>query len=68
MTTSQSSKGETRVNKTPLRRDRSYTNQMVNDMSHQMHETMDPVVDFNVSIMDSIMLERLADRHIYPDL
>jgi len=67
VTTSQSSKGETRVNKTPLRRDRSYTNQMVNDMSHQMHETMDPVVDFNVSIMDSIMLERLADRHIYPD-
>lgn len=34
VTTSQSSKGETRVNKTPLRRDRSYTNQMVNDMSH----------------------------------
>lgn len=67
VTTSQSGKGETRVNKTPLRRDRSYTNQMVNDMSHQMHETMDPVVDFNVSIMDSIMLERLADRHIYPD-
>lgn len=29
VTTSQSSKGETRVNKTPLRRDRSYTNQMV---------------------------------------
>ncbi len=67
VTTSQSSKGDTRVNKTPLRRDRSYTNQMVNEMSQQMHESMDPFVDFNLSIMDSIVLERLADRHIYPD-
>ena len=67
VTTSQSSKGETRVKKTSLRRDRSYTNQMVNDMSQQMHENMDPFVDFNLSIMDSIVLERLADRHIYPD-
>lgn len=67
VTTSKSSKGETSVNKTTLRRDRSYSNQMVNEMSQQMHETMDKVVDFNVSIMDSIVLERLADRHIYPD-
>lgn len=67
VTTSQNCEGETRINKTSLRRDRSYTNQMVNDMSQQMHENMDPYVDFNVSIMDSIVLERLADRHIYPD-
>ncbi len=67
VTTAQSCKGETRVNKTPLRRDRSYTNQMVNEMSQQMHENMDPYVDFNLSIMDSIVLERLADRHIFPD-
>ena len=67
VTTSQNREGETRTNRTPLRRDRSYTNQMVNDMSQQMHENMDPYVDFNVSIMDSIVLERLADRHIYPN-
>lgn len=67
VTTSRNRNGETRVNKTSLRRDRSYTNQMVNDMSRQMHENMDQFVDFNVSIMDSIILERLADRHIYPD-
>lgn len=67
VTTSNNCDGETRVNKTPLRRDRSYTNQMVNEMSQQMHENLDPFVDFNVSIMDSIVLERLADRHIYPD-
>ena len=67
ITTSTNHKGETKVNKTPLRRDRSYSNQMVNDMSQQMHDTMDPYVDFNLTIMDSIMVERLADRGIYSD-
>lgn len=67
VTTSQNGDGETRVNKKPLRRDRSYTNQMVNDMSQQMHEAMDPYVDFNLTIMDSILMERLADRHIHPE-
>ena len=67
ITASTNQEGETKVNKTPLRRDRSYTNQMVNDMSQQMHENMDPFVDFNLAIMDSILLERLADRHIFPE-
>ena len=67
VTTANNCDGKTRVNKTPLRRDRSYTNQMVNEMSQQMHENMDRFVDFNLAIMDSIVLQRLADRHIYPD-
>ncbi len=67
VTTSTNREGKTEVNKTPLRRDRSYTNQMVNEMSQQMHVSMDPFVDFNLTIMDSIVIERLADRHIYPD-
>lgn len=67
ITSSTGKNGEKSVRKNPLRRDRSYTNQMVNEMSQQMHETMDPYVDFNLAIMDSILLERLADRHIYPD-
>ena len=67
VTSSTGKNGEKSVRKNPLRRDRSYTNQMVNEMSQQMHETMDPYVDFNLAIMDSILLERLADRHIYPD-
>lgn len=66
ITTSKNQEGETTVKKRPLRRDRSYSNQMVNDMSQQMHEAMDPFVDFNLSIMDSIVTERLADRQIYP--
>lgn len=68
ITTSENKNGTTTVNRTPLRRDRSYTNQMVNEMSQQMHENMDPFVDFNLAIMDSILLRRLADRNIYPDL
>ena len=67
VTTSTNQKGDTTVNKAALRRDRSYSNQMVNEMSRQMHEAMDPFVDFNLTIMDSIVTERLADRHIYPD-
>ena len=66
VTTTKNQAGETKVKKTSLRRDRSYTNQIVNDMSQQMHEAMDPLVDFNLSIMDSVLKERLADRHIYP--
>lgn len=67
VTTATDIDGKTTVVKKPLRRDRSYTNQMVNDMSQQMHANMDPYVDFNLAIMDSIMFERLADRRIYPD-
>ena len=67
VTTATNKEGKTTVNKKPLRRDRSYANQMVNDMSQQMHQNMDPYVDFNLTIMDSVLLERLADRNIYPD-
>lgn len=67
VTTSTDKGGKTMVNKTSLRRDRSYTNQIVNDMSQQMHDAMDPYVDFNLAIMDSILSERLADRRINPD-
>lgn len=67
VTTATNKEGKTMVSKKPLRRDRSYTNQMVNDMSQQMHQNMDPYVDFNLTIMDSVLLERLADRNIYPD-
>ena len=67
VTTSKNKDGSTKVNKTHLRRDRSYTNQMVNDMSRQMHESMDPFVDFNLAIMDSILSRRLSDRRINPD-
>lgn len=67
VTTSTTKEGVSETNKMPLRRDRSYTNQMMNEMSQQMHEAMDPFVDFNLMIMDSILMERLADRYIKPD-
>lgn len=59
--------GKTKVVKMPLRQDNSYTNQMVDDMSRQMHVGLDPYVDFDLVLMDSIFTERLADRHIYPN-
>ena len=67
VTTSTTKEGASETTKLPLRRDRSYTNQIMNDMSQQMHEAMDPFVDFNLMIMDSILTERLADRYIKPD-
>lgn len=67
VTTTMNEDGTTTVNKMPLRRDRSYSNQMVDDMSRQMHKNMDSYVDFNLAIMDSILIERLADRQIYPE-
>ena len=67
VTTSTTKEGVSETTKMPLRRDRSYTNQMMNEMSQQMHEAMDPFVDFNLMIMDSILIERLADRYIKPD-
>ncbi|MDE7347749.1 MAG: HAMP domain-containing histidine kinase [Muribaculaceae bacterium] len=67
VTTTTTKEGTRETTKMPLRRDRSYTNQMMNDMSQQMHEAMDPFVDFNLMIMDSILIERLADRYITPD-
>ncbi|MDE6290975.1 MAG: HAMP domain-containing histidine kinase [Muribaculaceae bacterium] len=67
VTTSTTKEGVSETTKMPLRRDRSYTNQMMNEMSQQMHEAMDPFVDFNLMIMDSILIERLADRYIKTD-
>ena len=67
VTTTTQTDGSSEVNKKALRRDRSYSNQMVNEMSRQMHQAMDPFVEFNLMLMDSILMERLADRHITPD-
>ena len=67
VTTSIDTQGDTVVKKMPLRRENSYTNQMVDDMSRQMHASMDGYIDFDLSIMDSVFTDRLADRGIYPD-
>lgn len=59
--------GEVSVLRDPLRRDHSYTNQMMKAMSQQMHETMDKYYGYDLNITDSIFRARLADRQIYPD-
>ncbi len=59
--------GRTSVQKTPLARNNSYTNQMMKAMSQQMHESMDKYYGYNLEITDSILRARLADRQIYPE-
>lgn len=51
----------------PLDRDKSFSNQLAAEMSQQMHLQMDGRIDFNLAVTDSILLARLADRHIYPE-
>ena len=67
VTETRDKEGNIVVEKNKLRRDRSYSNQMVADMSRQMHFAMDPWVDFDLAIMDSILNARLSDRRIYPE-
>lgn len=67
VTTTINNDGDTIVKSMPLRQDNSFTNQMVDDMSRQMHANMDSFVDFNLPLIDSIFTDRLADRGIYPE-
>ena len=53
--------------KATLRRNQSYSNQLVKTMSQQMHDAMDQHYGYDLSITDSIFRARLADRGIYPD-
>ena len=67
VTTTKKDNGYTSVKRAPLRRDHSYTNQMMKAMSQQMHESMDRYYGYDLNITDSIFRVRLADRQIYPD-
>ena len=67
VTTATYDNGQSSVKMHTLRRDRSYTNQMVRTMSQQMHMAMDKYYGYNLDITDSIFRARLADRGIYPD-
>lgn len=67
VTTTKQETGEVSVKRAPLRRDHSYTNQMMKAMSQQMHESMDKYYGYDLNITDSIFFARLADRQIYPE-
>ncbi len=67
VTTTINTEGDTIVKKMPLRQDNSFANQMVDDMSRQMHANLDCYVDFDLALMDSVFTDRLADRGIYPN-
>ena len=47
-------------------KDISFANKFVNTVGKQFHPVMDPYVDINLEIMDSVFTKRLNDRFIRP--
>lgn len=45
----------------------SYSNQMVDAMSKQFHAIMDEYIPYDMAVMDSVLLNQLSHRFIYPD-
>lgn len=45
----------------------AYTNQLVSEMSKQMHSQMDGLVVMDIAVADSLMEARLAERGIRPE-
>ena len=44
----------------------SFTNKFIDAVSQQFHGIIDPYVQVNVTVMDSVLTKRLNDRYIYP--
>lgn len=55
------------LNSKAIAHDVSYTNQIVVEMSNQMHGLMDGLIPVNTSVSDSILTRRLSERGIEPD-
>ncbi len=45
----------------------SFSNQMLEAMSKQFHLVMDKYIDYDMSVMDSVLQVQLSHRYIYPD-
>lgn len=45
----------------------SFTNMFIEAVGQQFHGIMDKYVPIDVSVMDSVLTQRLNDRYIYPD-
>lgn len=45
----------------------SYSNQMVDAMSKQFHAIMDEYIPYDMAVMDSVLLNQLSHRFIYPN-
>ena len=44
-----------------------YSNQMVDAMSRQFHAIMEKYIPYDMAVMDSVLLNQLSHRFIYPD-
>lgn len=45
----------------------SFTNRFIDAVGQQFHGIIDPYVQADPAVMDSVLTKRLNDRHIYPD-
>jgi len=58
---------EREVNRRRLVQAEPFTNQMMTEMSDQMHRQMDGLLPMNIADADSILRCRLSERGIYPE-
>jgi len=58
---------EREVNRRQLVQAEPFTNQMMTEMSDQMHRQMDGLLPMNITDADSILRCRLSERGIYPE-
>jgi len=51
----------------PIRDERSFSNLLKQDIGRQFHSVMDPYVDFNPTLIDSVLTCRLNEKYIFPE-
>lgn len=58
--------GRVTSRKEKLEREDRFTNKLVDIVGKQFHAVMDPYVEVDLTVMDSLLTSRLNDRFIYP--
>ena len=51
----------------PKQEEQSFNNLFTQNIGYQFHSVMDPYVDYDLALMDSVLRCRLNDRRIYPE-
>lgn len=51
----------------PKQEEQSFNNLFTQSIGYQFHSVMDPYVDYDLALMDSVLRCRLNDRYIYPE-
>lgn len=59
--------GTVASNTIPKKEEQSFTNIFTQSIGYQFHSVMDSFVDFDLTLMDSVLTRRLNDRYIFPE-